>query len=250
MGELLWIGENRVDRASQWMLGALVEADVLNTTELRWKTDLSQNAQVSHRLENHLIPSGLVEEIGREARPGGTKDVRRFQMTSDGREWVADHAETLAEPATIEEMREAAREARSDAASAKESVQSYRRKVHRLKRRVEDVEGEVEELEDWRSSQVMTTDMMWARYKEALREDQVYGAIDERLTEALEPVADRSDVRATNEQVAELVTTVERLEGELETMKRLEDEVETLRAELDEVREEVDRGFWDRLLSR
>ena len=250
MSELLWVGENRVDRASQRMLEALAGTDVLNTTELRWKTNLSKNAQVSHRLENHLIPGGLVKELEREARPGGTKDVRRFQLTATGCEWVADHAETLAEPATIEEVRVASREARSDAASAKESVQSYRRKVHRLKRRVENVEGEIEELEDWRSSQVMTTDMMWARYKEALREDQVYEAIDERLTEALEPVADRSDVRATDEQVAELATTVERLEAELETMRRLEDEVEALRGELDEVREELDRGFWDRLLSR
>lgn len=247
MGELLWADENRIDRASQRMLRGLAESEVLNTTELRHRTDLSQNAQVSHRLENHLIPAGLVDEIEREARPGGTKDVRRFRLTTDGHEWVAERSEELDEVVTIEEVRAAAREARSDASSAKDSVQSYRRKVYQLKCQVDEVGEDIEELEEWKENQVMTTDMMWARYKETLREDQICDVVDERLNEALESVAEHAEVQEMNGRIAELESVVGDLESELGVMR---EKLGVLEEELATVRKESERGFWDRLLSR
>lgn len=240
MSEILWAGDNRVDTASQRMLRAFLDSEVRNTSELRYEGDLSQNAQVIHRVESHLIPAGLIEEIEREARRGGTKDVRRFRLTEGGREWVEEHEELIVEPVTVDEAREMAREAVKEAESAKGSVQSYRKKVYDLRRKLEAAEERIGELEEQEANQEEVIDMMWARYKRVLPEPQMREAVGEMIEEELQGVAEEREVREVETEVDETQRDVAAVEAD----------VAELREELEGVREEAEGGWFKRMLSR
>lgn len=147
MSQVLHIGENRIDRPSQIILGALNTDEWMFGEPLREAAELGQNQQVFYRMDNHLLPAGLVEEKPREDRSPGHEQARQFRLTDRGIEWVDDHAGKIEHPATREETQRMATEARDDAASAKASVQNYRKKLSRMKSHVEDLVEELAEVD-------------------------------------------------------------------------------------------------------
>ena len=144
MSEILPEREVRIDTESKLILHELQGEDWVRGLDLRRAADLEENRQVFYRMENYLLPAGLVEEQARES----SGDMRWFRLTREGRNWVDAHADELRLPTTREEIQEYAAEGYEAGTSAKESVQNYRKKVNRLKRRVERAEGTVEEVED------------------------------------------------------------------------------------------------------
>jgi DNA repair exonuclease SbcCD ATPase subunit len=124
----------KVDRPSQKMLLALNKRDRLRGASLRKSAELSQNTQVFYRMEEHLIPAGLVEEHDRRHE----QDQRRFSLTEHGASWLEAHEEEVAMPKSRVETQQMAHEALEEASSAKDSVQSYRKKLNRLKTTTED----------------------------------------------------------------------------------------------------------------
>jgi uncharacterized protein YoxC len=99
--------------------------------------------KVKYRLEEHLIPAGLVEEKERKKE----QDTRKFRLTMGGKDWLDNHEE-LGYAATLGEAIETAEKAAEDAQSAKESVQNYRSTVSELSDDVSNLESVVEELDD------------------------------------------------------------------------------------------------------
>jgi uncharacterized protein (UPF0335 family) len=144
MAEILPEWEVRIDTESKLILHELQGEEWVRALKLRRAADLDENRQVFYRMENYLLPAGLVEEQARES----SDDLRRFRLTRQGRKWAEAHADELRLPTTREEIQEYALEGYEAGTSAKESVQDYRKKLHRLKRRVERVEEDVEEVED------------------------------------------------------------------------------------------------------
>lgn len=203
MTEALNYESHRLDVESQRMLLELrevekdesIEKTWLTTSELRDAAGVEQNSQVSYRMEKYLIPAGLVRELSREERPGGTDAVRRFRLTSDGSIHVIMHEDEFGGVATREEVRETAQTASETAESARDSVQSYRKKVSRLKKRVEQAEETAKE----------TTEKARDAEKSA---DAAWGDIRENTAE-LEEISD--DVAALTQRVDQIQEAVEQL---------------------------------------
>lgn len=147
MSQILHSGENRIDRPSQIILGALNTDEWMLGEPLRDAAELGQNQQVFYRMDNHLLPAGLVEEKPRENRPTGYEQARQFRLTERGADWVDEHTGEISRPATREETQQMATQARDDAASAKASVQNYRKKLSRMKGHVEDLGDDLAEID-------------------------------------------------------------------------------------------------------
>jgi methyl-accepting chemotaxis protein len=147
MRQILYAGENRIDRPSQIILGALNTDEWMLGEPLRDAAELGQNQQVFYRMDNHLLPAGFVEEKPREDRPTGYQQARQFRLTERGADWVDEHTGEIARPATREETQQMAAQARDDAASAKASVQNYRKKLSRMKSHVEDLGDDLAEID-------------------------------------------------------------------------------------------------------
>lgn len=126
------------------MLWELREGGWERALTLRRAANLDENRQVFYRMENYLIPGGLVEEHDRE----NPDDMRRFRLTEAGTAWVENRGKKLKMPTTHDQIQKYALEGYEAGTDAKESVQNYRKKLHRLKRRVERAEENVETIEE------------------------------------------------------------------------------------------------------
>jgi chromosome segregation ATPase len=209
MSEMLQSQEVRIDNESQLMLHELRGGEWVRALKLRRAAGLDENRQVFYRMENHLIPGGLVEEQDRE----NTDEMRLFRLTSGGAEWVDDHARELEMPTTREQIQNYALEGYEAGTSAKESVQTYRKKLHRLKRRVERVEEDVEEVED--DQRETDKDVSYLRERsQAVRKRSI------RNNNWLESLQDDVEDRAT---IGKVDTVRDELSGAERRLTRVED---------------------------
>lgn len=237
MTDPLSAGGFKVDRPSQKMLLALNEHDSLRGSSLRNTAELSQNAQVFYRMENHLIPAGLVDEHDRRHE----QDQRRFSLTEQGTAWLEAHEGEVELPKSRLETQGMAHEALEQASSAKDSVQHYRGKVHRLKKKVEDQGDSLSSLEERMDSTEST----------AVRNNDWVISLRDRK-------ADESDVEQLEERVDAITKqqreSVNRFDGRLteqgEEIAALREENQQLRSVVAELREEMDRGVIDRAQDR
>jgi chromosome segregation ATPase len=218
MAETLEKDGNRIDRASQKILRELKEGgEWIRGLTLRRAADLSQNTQVFYRVEEHLLPAGLVEEAARTGQDGYV-EPRRFRLTSEGEEWVESHAAALAEPATREEAREMAGEAYEAAESARESVQNYRKKLYRVRSRVEELEelpGRVGETETKLEYHAGSLEGIRSR---AIETEEAHEEFAEEMREATE--RQHSEIEALQSENAELKQRLSRLEQSLDGLVR------------------------------
>lgn len=214
----------RVDRGSQKILMALNPSDWTNTGALRKVGELSQNSQVLYRVEEHLIPAGLVEEQKRRTE----QDTRQFRLTRSGELWLDEHHADLIVPATRAETQEMASQAAEEASSAKESVQSYRKKVHRLKNDVNDALDEVEEDFQRHHSRLSNVEGRSHSNKRDVSD----------VSESVAGVSDRVD--ALEQHHEESVNRLgSRLSEQSSEIEELRDANEELREEIEELREQV-----------
>lgn len=230
------IDENRIDRASQKLLTRLASSDWLYGTNLRQAAELSQNAQVFYRMEEHLIPAGFVEEKEREHERGsGFHERRQFRLTAKGQQWLDEHEYEVAVPKSRPETQEMAYDAKEAAESAKDSVQSYRKKLHRLKEKVEESFEKVGNHLQQHDSRLMEVESRSANTKYRTQQ----------LTEELEEVSDRvQDVERKREDLAELSS--DRFDDQQTEIDELGTQIEELQAEVVEINEEMNRGHIER----
>jgi methyl-accepting chemotaxis protein len=239
MSQILYTDENRIDRSSQIILGALNTDEWMFGEPLRDAAELGQNQQVFYRMDNHLLPAGLVEEKAREDRPAGYQQARQFRLTERGADWVDEHAGEIARPATRGETQQMAAEARDDAASAKASVQNYRKKLSRMKGYVEDLGDDLAEIDAQHAHDYERVDHLGRVAEKAhnrAHENQrtlkdLRHAIDDRATaEDIEQV--RDDLATVEQNAAQ---RLEEIEGTLDETVQRQAEAQQSRAFLREV---------------
>lgn len=241
MSQVVEKGEYRVDRASQKILWALKGAGWTYGRPLRRAAELSQNTQVFYRMEQHLIPSGLVEEAERPDRDDGLEEPRQFRLTREGQQWVAEHAEELASPVTRAETQEMAREASEAAESARASVQNYRKQVHELKQRVSALEELVERVSSLEGTvEYQGGSIDGLRSKKANTSD--VEELEERLSGRLSEF--EADHAAFEEKVDQ------GFENAGETFADLSADDETLRKRIEELEQEMEKSWTDRIFKR
>lgn len=232
MSQILHVGENRIDRPSQIILGALNTDEWMFGEPLRETAELGQNQQVFYRMDTHLLPAGLVEEKPREDRSPGHEQARQFRLTDAGVEWVDDHAGEIERPATREETQRMATEARDDAASAKASVQNYRKKLSRMKRHVEDLGEDLAEIEAQHAHD----------YEEIAHLGRVGEKAHNRAHEnqrAINELREALDDRATVETVDDLRDDVDTDERALTTLEEDVNELAQQQADAEQSRARV-----------
>lgn len=197
------------------MLLALNGYDSLRGSSLRNSGELSQNTQVFYRMENHLIPAGLVEEHERRHE----QDQRRFELTEHGEAWLEAHEGEVELPKSRLETQEMAHEALQEASSAKESFQHYRGKVHRLENKVEDQDESLSSLKERTDSVEITA---------GRNKGSINGLRGRK--------ADESDVEELHEEMSDWIGDIE--EHQRESVNNLGGEIEELREEIADLREE------------
>lgn len=234
MASALKSGGFKVDRPSQKMLLALNKRDGLRGSSLRKTAELSQNTQVFYRMEEHLIPAGLVEEQNRRHE----QDQRRFSLTDGGASWLDAHEEVVAMPKSRVETQEMAHEALEEASSAKDSVQSYRQKVNRIKNDVEDVE---DEWVEWQKDKDDAFSKLFFRTS-ILREDS------DDQSDSIEEIECRvSDIEAQREEyVRNMGNRVGKQEKRIEALQSSVSSLEKENAKLWAEIEKMKRGPMDR----
>lgn len=217
---------NRIGRPSQKILMCLKPTDWVQTGTLRKTAEVSQNSQVMYRVEEHLIPAGLVEEQKRRTE----QDTRRFRLTRSGEAWVEAHRSEIGTPATREETQELAHHAAEEAQSAKSSVQRYRKKVHRLKQRLgelEDVEERIESIEtsiEYHSGSLNGLRERKADEKDLEELQEQLTASEQQREDAFDHHRQRLDglemgIDEVREEIAQLRQENEQLRSELAEMK-------------------------------
>jgi chromosome segregation ATPase len=236
------VDENRIDRASQKLLTRLTPSSWTYGSNLRRAAELSQNAQVFYRMEEHLIPAGFVEEKEREHERGsGFHERRQFRLTAKGQQWLSEHEYEVAVPKSRPETQEMAYEAQEAAESARESVQSYRKKLNRLKNKVEESFEKVGNHLQQHDKRLMEVESRSANTKHRTK----------RLSEDLEEVGDRVEsVERKRENLAEL--SADRFNDQQTEIDELSEQIAELQAEVVEINEEMNRGHierWRRKLS-
>lgn len=237
---------NRIDRESQKILIRLNESQWTYATSLRENAELSQNGQVFYRMEEHLIPAGLVEEAGREDDATAYRGRRQFRLTAAGASWLSDHEETVAVPKSRAETQQMVYEANEAAESARDSVQSYRKDLHRLKKDVEETTDKVDEWMDTKNNHWQDLERRSSRTR-TLAEDnaQSIESVEDRVS-SIERNRSQS-VQNTAARFTDNEDSIEELREENATLRK---EVEELQAVVVEMGEEMNRGRIDKLRRR
>lgn len=131
-----------LDRISKHVLVKLAQLDEATATELKEALGLDQNQSIHYRMDEKLIPQGLVHEHPeRREQPGSRKAARVYQITSSGEEWVEEHGHEV----TL-----------SDLDAAEQEIQ-------RLTSELRKVSTDLQSIKKWRQEQSGQTGGMSAR---------------------------------------------------------------------------------------
>lgn len=228
------IDGNRIDRASQKILLRLNAYSWTIGRKLRETAELSQNAQVFYRMEEHLIPAGLVREEPRDDSGGRGyhHNRRRFRLTQSGEEWLEEHHEVVARPASRTETQQMAYEALDTAESAKASVQSYRKKVHKIRDHVDGVNEAVEDAAQQFRSAERSAKTAKTRAHEARQMSRRASTATTNMDERLQEV-ERDQERSEE-------SFESRLDAHEGVIRDLREETAQLREENNELRSDLD----------
>jgi len=267
--------ESDLDRASERILLELADKDAgrrislglagstnrLNTSELARSVGFDHTGSAKYRLEEKLVPAGLVERIPPEVDVGGAPV--HWQLTKDGARWVEDNREDLEVPQTPEEAVDVAREARNVADQARTSAGSANEEARKVRKEFDDLEGEVRatlsaacDARDRAKSHADRAEGVVDDLAADLREEahQAADKVEKRSVQPLRDDLDELDRVATREfseaseerdelsqSFAELKENVtERSEVNSQRIADLEKENNELRQEVDDLREELE----------
>lgn len=217
------------------MLLALNKRDRLRGASLRKSAELSQNTQVFYRMEEHLIPAGLVTEHDRRHE----QDQRRFSLTDAGASWLEAHEEEVAMPKSRVETQQMAHEALEEASSAKKSVQDYRHKVSEMK---SDVEETADHVEQW----ISRKNDHWQDLERRSDRTRTLAEENEERVDNIEKNRSRS-IQRTASRFTDNEEAIAALQTEVQS---LQEENEQLRAMIEAIQEEMKKGHLDRLRER
>jgi chromosome segregation ATPase len=231
---------NRIDRESQKILIRLNESQWTYATSLRDVAELSQNGQVFYRMEEYLIPAGLVEEKAREDDATAYRGRRKFRLTRTGSSWLDEHEEAVAVPKSRAETQQMAYEAKEAAESAKDSVQEYRKKVNRIKNTAEDVEDDVNEWMATKNNHWKDLERRSSHTKSRSKDNEAsVKSLKGRVSSIESDCKQKMKPRLTDNE-----KSIEELQAENAQLRRALGE---LQRQVDEIIEEMEKGRLDRL---
>jgi len=237
-----------LDRISKHILTKMDQIGDATAADLRDALGLDANQSVHYRMDEKLVPGGLViEHPERREQPGSRKAARVYQLTADGAEWVEDHGHEV----TLTDLDEAEQE------------------IQRLSAEVRDLSGDITKLKRWRQEQAGRAGGVSTRLRDLgervddldelmqKHEHRDYSGIWDQIHD-LDERTDRLDARldeplATVEQVEQAVTD---LDDRLDTIESNLSDVEATQSEYaewahetdDRVRQLEQRTFLDHLL--
>lgn len=114
----------------------------IHTGALARAVGLKHTGSAKYRLEEKLVPAGLVNRVGKRYDGGGAPVD--WELTAQGREWVEENRESLEIPQTPEEAVDVARDVRSVADQARSAAGSANESVRRLREEFGELEDDVE----------------------------------------------------------------------------------------------------------
>lgn len=229
MGALEYDGY-RVDETAQICLRVLRDRrEPVTTGELRESSDVEQNAQIRYRMDEYLIPSGMVERGPDTESSGKGPESATWRITDRGVEWVDEHEQE------IEDAR--------DAAQIVDSLRITREVVDRVDERLDELEGDVDTIQE----RIHRTEGKADAVVED--SDEAYNRVTRRLDEfgeELESVGeDVEDLEAAvDEQEVRMQSVVEEVNEGFESMS---ERIERLDESVQEVRKRQEMSLIGRL---
>lgn len=233
----------------------------LNTSELARSVGFKNSGSAKYRLEEKLVPAGLVERIPPETDVGGAPV--HWELTRDGRRWVDDNREDLEVPQTPEEAVDVAREAMNVAEETQSAAGTANEKTQKVREEFDDLEGEVKatlsaacDARDRAKSHADKAERVVDELSREMGEMTADVAIDVAEKEVAPVIDDLEDLEETvtrkfseasderdqlSQAFAELKEDVtERSEVNSQKIADLEEENDELQGELEELREDFE----------
>ena len=185
-----------LDTLTQQLLTALHKRHRATTSELRRMIGLEGSGagrRIRHRMDEHLIPAGVVKEVGRREHPGN--DVRVFQISRDGQRAVEDEWQRLDHYLQREEVMDAQRE-------TQERVDLLHDLHDETRKRQDDLEGDFEDIEGEFQGLQGNVSELRSRVEDLEEELEAERKKRLKLEEELESVDEETDLLA--EQISEV----------------------------------------------
>lgn len=217
---------------------------------LRDAAGLSQNQQVHYRMNEYLVPFGLVRKSSeQQEQPGGRKNAIIYELRERGREWLREHGEDIERAVDAAKVVESLERTR-------ETVVEFSSRMDRLEERYQTRTDTISRHSDRLGKTANRISELDSQMDSLASVDRVH-EMDERLSDVI-----RAHNRVVNEELEQVEDRLSELEDEVETLRSRvveSDDViveeskardEFLRADLADVREiaeRADRSWWQRL---
>lgn len=239
MGDRIEVGEHVVDRLSQKMLVALDDGPK-KATELLDQADIDNYGKLSHRMDQHLLPAGLVDEMHTVSR--------KFRITDSGREFVQEHR---LEVRTLDEVAEVALNNKNRAESISGTLGSLSSRVDDLEK-TKRVEPVAESLEDMRQALFLPAENRynsiekdrWLAEENMQQIGQLQGEMNS-LQRRVDNLADKLEDAQENtvgngREIVEIRQQQESRENQVDQqLVELAERIQSLRDDLDELEDDA-----------
>jgi len=200
-----------LDRISKHILTKMDQIGDATAADLRDALGLDANQSVHYRMDEKLIPRGLViEHPDRRDQPGSRKAARVYQLTADGAEWVEDHGHEV----TLTDIDEAEQE------------------IQRLSAEFRDLSGDIQKLKRWRQEQAGHAGGVSTRLS-------TLGDRVDDLGEKMEKHEQR-DYSAIWDQIHDLDGHTDRLDARLDEPLASEDDIEQVEQAVADLNDRLD----------
>lgn len=209
-----------LDRISKHVVVKLAQLEEATASELKEALGLEQNQSIHYRMDEKLIPQGLVlEHPERREQPGSRKAARVYQITKRGEDWADEHGHEI----TLSDLDEAEQE------------------IQRLSAELRDLSSDVQSLRRWRQEQAGHSGGVSTRLSNlGDRVDDLEGLMDKHerrdysgIWDQLHDLDERTD--RLNRRLDEPLATADDIEQVEQAIANLNDRLDTLAANLDDV---------------
>lgn len=236
----------KIDDESARMLRSLSESipPVATSAELLANTHLDNTTQVNYRMDNHLLPNGLVREIERPDEGGD--QARQYQLTDLGTVWCHENQTPLGPEDTVREfisdfgsrlgtVKTRLSDVEDGLEAHDETNQKLSGKIGGIESQIEQISADIAKLDDDLTDLQSSVDSHneWLNELTEQSNDNLQSVND--LTESLKDLRDQQDQPEINPE--------DYLSAEAsETITSNSDAIRSIREQIDDLGTEIQRG--------
>jgi ubiquinone biosynthesis protein UbiJ len=206
---------HRIDEKSQTILRILrARGTDVETAYLRKHIGADDNKIVLYRMNEHLVPAGLVEKSGEENWYPGLPPGSLWSITDEGREWLTEHDDEIVDAADINDALDEIQHVRKGLDEFWSRLNHVAEKYDNRTETLEDHVDRIRRLEEARSNLSDAVGYVHAfRYGQNLNESNIVDEL-QHINRELSKIDRRlNSLESLESKVSDLETKIERIEN-------------------------------------